>query len=663
MIRGGQYRRARWIGAAVLVLGLVGGPTLAASAASTVPAAVASPLAGTCSVATGVWPEYLGDPTHAADACSDINTSNVDQLRPAWFVSTNGAVTDTPAVDFGSVFAGSYAGTVYAVDQATGAEEWTFDTTAAQTCFLDAADPHTDTHSTGFGQMPASPAAAKIAGQDVVFVAAGGSLYALNAATGHCLWAQDTDPGVPGNAVEIESSPVVDSATTPPEVIVGNDDNSSSQIAVTGVMAFDAATGALLWKYEPERDLTLIPGQFGGSDALTLSCGDGSANADCNPAHIADLPPNSTASADACGDVWSSPALDTGFVDPAGTNSFEGSGGKAPAGWYPKRITATGGASRDGLVVFGTGNCAATPDPAEALAHGDYVDNQAVFALDPKTGTRVWNFVEPYNQYDQDADEPGGGDDDFGSSPIVANLPATSVNASACPADGATTGVKTTTLVIEGAKSGYAYGLCASDGRTVWSVQAAQAGEASNDLVGSIGGFLGSPSMGVANGRATIFFTSAVPLPFSNDGIREPNDGDSNISNCPGLSQLPLLPACPDLSILDDPQRVVSLHAIDAATGRVDYQALSLPTYAASSYTNGVVFMPDSLAAGVAAFNADTGDPIWAFPLAAVPASEAAIAGNSIYLGTGETDSSEDGQSVPPQLTGIWGFSVGSGAG
>jgi hypothetical protein len=162
----------------------------------------------------------------------------------------------------------------------------------------------------------------------------------------------------------------------------------------------------------------------------------------------------------------------------------------------------------------------------------------------------------------------------------------------------------------------------------------------------------------MSKGRPTVFFTSAVPMPFSNDGVREPGDGDTNIPSCPGLSQLPLLPACPDLGILSDPQRVVSLHAVDAATGAVDYQAPSLPTYAASTYTNGVVFLPDSLAGGVAALAADSGSPLWAFPLAAVPASAAAIAGNAIFLGTGETDSSLEGESVPPQLTGIWSFST-----
>ena len=656
-------------GAALIALS---GPGWAAMAAS--PPNPASPPtltpAGQCTVGAGSWSEYQGDPTHAANACSNITTANVAQLRPSWFTRTSGPVTDSPAVAFGSVFAGDFNGVFYALSQTTGAQEWTFDTTAGSNCYLDAALPHADRHSAGFGRITGSPAAADIGGQPTIFVVAGDSVYALDAGSGKCLWAQDTDPGAPTNAIEIESSPLIDTQVPPgdpPELLFGTDDNSSSGISVTGLLAFNAETGALLWKYEPERDLTLTPDQFHGSDAMTLSCGDGSPNPDCNSTNIPDLAPNTPTYADACGDVWSSPALDAAFADPAGDNTFQGSGGHPPAGWAPKQITKTGAANPlthpDGLVVFGTGNCGANPDPATALAHGDYVDNQGIFALDPVTGTRVWNLVEPYNSYDNNPNEPGGGDDDFGSSAIVASLPATSVPS--CPADPAfppKLAPSTTTMVIEGSKDGYAYGVCGANGKEVWATQDAQPGQLANDLVGSVGGNLGSPSMGLSQGRPTVFFTSALPLPFSNDGIRLPSDSDANIASCPGLSPLPLLPACPDLSILDNPQRLVSLHAVDAATGRIDFQAPTLPTFAASSYTNGVIFLPDSLAAGVAAFNADNGQPLWAFPLAAVPASGTAIVGNDIFLGTGEAEGSSQGQTIPPQLTGIWSFSTAGGA-
>ncbi|MBV9446402.1 MAG: PQQ-binding-like beta-propeller repeat protein [Streptosporangiaceae bacterium] len=610
----------------------------------------------TCSTSSGSWPMYQGDPTRAADACSSLTTANVPTMLPAWFFPTAGDVTATPTVVNGTVYAGDTTGAFYAISQSSGAKEWEFNITSPQSCFVDQTDPYTTAHAGGFGEINSSAAVVTVAGTPTVFVGAGGSVFALNANTGQCLWAQDTDPVRPGSAIEVLSSPVVDTAVNPPEVLVGNDDNGSPGITVTGLMAFNAQTGALLWKYEPERDLTLTPAEFGGSDALTLSCGDGVADtAYCNSANIPDLAPNASAYADACGDVWSSPAVDTSFTDPAGDNTFEGSGSQ-PAGWSPKQITATGQASQDGLAVFGTADCGANPTPATAEGHGDYVYNQGVFGLDPVTGARVWSFVEPYNSYDNNPNEPNGGDDDFGSSPILSEVPSGSVSPTACAGSGGST-----SLVIEGSKDGYAYGLCEATGATVWSNQIAQPGQLDQASVGSVGGFIASPSLGAYNGKATVFFDAAIPLPFSNDGIF--GSGDTNITACPGavLDQLPLLPVCPDLSLLANPSRLLPLSAVDAATGTVDWQAASVPTYAATSYTNGVVFAPETLAFSVVAYNAATGTPLWTLPLGSAPSSAAAIAGNGVYLGAGTSFETLDGVQVPPQATGVWGFTASTG--
>ena len=597
---------------------------------------------------------YQGGPDHSANACSTITPSNVATLKKSWMFPTPGPVSATPAVAHGTVYVGDSTGLFYALDQASGAQKWSFNAVAPQTCFLDQATPYAEKHQTGFGEFASSAAVSDIGGSPVVFVGGGGSLFALDAVSGKCLWAQDTDPAKPTSSVEIESSPVVDTSVDPPEVLVGNDDNSSAGVAVTGLMAFDAQTGALLWKYEPERDATLTPAQFCNSTALALSWGDGApASPPCTPT-AADVAPNDPSYADACGDVWSSPALDRRFEDPSGDNAFQGSGSQ-PAGWSPKQITAGGSASDDGLVVFGTGNCSANPDPAAALAHGDYVDNQGIFALDPVTGVRVWNFVAPYDTYDNNTHEPWAGDDDFGSSAIVARVASSSVPAGECRGEAGSTGV-----VVEGAKSGYAFGICEKTGAELWSVQAAQPGQLSADLVGAVGGFIGSPALGAVNGSPTAFFTSAIPLPFSNDGVRLPGDGDSNISSCPGpgLSSLPAPPACPDTSVASDPTRAVSLHAIDVSTGKVVWQAPSLPSYSAVTYTNGVVFDPQTTAFAMTAYNATDGTPLWAYPLGAAPTSGAAIVGSSVFLGAGQSEGSVAGQGLPPQQMGVWSFSL-----
>jgi hypothetical protein len=43
-------------------------------------------------------------------------------------------------------------------------------------------------------------------------------------------------------------------------------------------------------------------------------------------------------------------------------------------------------------------------------------------------------------------------------------------------------------------------------------------------------------------------------------------------------------------------------------------------------------------------------------PPRAAPSSGAAIAGSGIYLGAGTSVSTIDGKEVPPQATGVWGF-------
>jgi outer membrane protein assembly factor BamB len=62
------------------------------------------------------------------------------------------------------------------------------------------------------------------------------------------------------------------------------------------------------------------------------------------------------------------------------------------------------------------------------------------------------------------------------------------------------------------------------------------------------------------------------------------------------------------------------------------------------------------LAFSILAYNASTGAPIWAFPLGAAPSSAAAIAGQGVYVGAGTSFGTADGQQIPPQATGVWGF-------
>src|SRR5258708_6677979 len=112
-----------------------------------------------------------------------------------------------------------------------------------------------DRHVGSYGKITSSAAVATIAGQRMVFVGGGDSLYGLDAGNGRVRWSTDLDPAHPTSRGEIESSPVVwDTAPGGPAVIVGSDANQDSGYAGEGVWAIRAATGAVIWHYRPETD-------------------------------------------------------------------------------------------------------------------------------------------------------------------------------------------------------------------------------------------------------------------------------------------------------------------------------------------------------------------------------------------------------------------------
>jgi polyvinyl alcohol dehydrogenase (cytochrome) len=574
-------RAAAWAAASTAVLGAVG-------ATAAVPSLTGFPgnPAPACDTS---WPMFQHDAGHSADGCSSVSQTTAPTLHPAWFDSTGGsAVTGEPVVSGGSVFFGDYGGVFHAVSAATGAERWHFDiaTGSGPNCGADA-------HGTSYGAFPGTAAVATIGGGDpTVFVGGGGTLYAFDATTGTCLWSQNADPDNPTDAMEIESSPVLDTAVTPPLVIVGSDTNGGKG-AMPGLLAFYAAAGTtssgqsvnagdLAWKYEPGYDRVVT----------TLH---------------SPLDPNTPSG---CGNVWSSPALD-------------------PA--------ADGG---QGLVVFGTADCgdASTPNFPEAEV-----------AVDATTGQRVWHYVE----HDAYAENPTGThnfDDDFGASPIITPPLATAQG--------------TLPLVVVGSKTGNVYGLDEATGAVVWGpVQAAQPGNFGTGP-GAIGGFIGSPALGVARGRPTVFLTSAVPSPLAQGGLQGASGEPGGLTTFPDTSAACIGdPAGPSLHTPCDPLRATALHAVDAATGAVVWQApLSTPIFGPATYANGVVYAPATTSFADEGYDADTGTQLWVAPLGDAPSSGTTVSGSSIFFGTGTEFAAANGEGIPPQVYGVWSFTTGVGA-
>ncbi|HLG00933.1 MAG TPA: PQQ-binding-like beta-propeller repeat protein [Acidimicrobiia bacterium] len=184
------------------------------------------------------------------DGCSPINRTTASTLAQKWFVKTEKTVTASPVVADGTVFVGDWSGTMYALDADTGAEQWTYDATAAP--------------GAAFGPIVSSAAVARVritgtTYRTLVIFGAGPRLYALDAVDGSEVWVEDfssEDPNNPGQIdpntpVEIESSPVVWHGA----IYVGIDNHNHENTGVRGgLLALRARDGSQLWKFEPELD-------------------------------------------------------------------------------------------------------------------------------------------------------------------------------------------------------------------------------------------------------------------------------------------------------------------------------------------------------------------------------------------------------------------------
>ncbi len=323
-----------------------------------------------------------------------------------------------------------------------------------------------------------------------------------------------------------------------------------------------------------------------------------------------------------CGDVWSSPAVDA---------------------------SAQGG---DGLVVATTGNCpdgSSSPGVADSAKDCPYHPAppkvEGMVGIDASTGCLVWRWSEPYNAYTNPA-FPDGGDTDIGSSPILGTI-----------------GADHEKVVIDGSKSGWMYALDEASGGQLWQSQPAQPGE-TGFFAGAIGGFIGSSALADVGGLPTVFGASAIPAPFGGGGVQLGGGpgGAPTVNPDTSLVCVDGIPPNPDVQHCD-PLRVASLHAVDATTGAVRWQAVvSLPSYAAVTTTNGVVFAPSTTGFAIVAYSAETGTPLWAFPTGAAMSSGAAIVGPAVFVGAGTAlGSGPGGTSLPPQRNGVWAFSLPGG--
>lgn len=187
----------------------------------------------------GDWPLYGRDLRNSRDAGPNGPAYNkVTRLGPVWSLrSTDGDFTGTPVEDEGTLVALAYGGTVFAVDPATGSQRWRRD--------LDA---------------PLNGSAAIAGGRVYVPIAEphGPRVAALDLGTGEVLW--DTVIDRQRNA-DVYGSPVVHEGSVYIGVSALFGELGDPEVNVRGsVLALDARTGAQRWK-----TYTVPEGHDGGS--------------------------------------------------------------------------------------------------------------------------------------------------------------------------------------------------------------------------------------------------------------------------------------------------------------------------------------------------------------------------------------------------------------
>jgi polyvinyl alcohol dehydrogenase (cytochrome) len=274
----------------------------------------------------------------------------------------------------------------------------------------------------------------------------------------------------------------------------------------------------------------------------------------------------------------------------------------------------------NGLVFFGTGSC---DTPGITIG-------ESMWAVRLSDGAFVWTF----DAHRPDRFPARDWDDDFGASPNL--LP---------PTNEAPAG-----LVGEGNKDGTYYALNRLTGEQVWATHAGEAGHVTSGF--AVGGMIGSAATGFVHGEPAIFATTAISTP-----INAPIDqkfGDV------------------DASLLKDPGRLFSIHAIRARDGKLLWRSpLSRASYGAASYANGVVFVPSTFDFSIKALDADTGLLRWESPVIGAPSATPVTVGNALITGAGTRTTDVEyktfgagaldglaGPSPLAPLSGVWGFKL-----
>lgn len=415
------------------------GAVLLATAAVLLPALVQA----STPAALPNWSQFGGSAARTFFNPSEslISAATVKQLVPKWRFPTVEPVSASTAVatvnGTQTVFDADYAGNLYAVDAASGLPVWERCLPAAAPalyggggqlgssvvqqvvstvpggspgeppapiCAL--AYPYNGGMQTDYAVAVASPSVATVGTRQLVYEAADAQMYALDAATGNVVWSFNAagTSGYPN--YEIEASPLVLPDTTGPfpapsgQVTVFSIDCngifSKGDLCAKpgGIWAVDAASGALVWFFDPASGKSYGPGTTVTFNTLTPYAAATPNSSACGGATYCfgpsdDVPfgapstGNGPTSSSPCAGIWASQSADLSVSPP--------------------------------LIFAGTSDCpnTASTDPKSPYPTGDPF-YEAFFALNLQTGAAAWTY-QPRQHFD-------GADLDYGATPNVFTL-------------------------------------------------------------------------------------------------------------------------------------------------------------------------------------------------------------------------------------------------
>ncbi|HEY1986713.1 MAG TPA: PQQ-binding-like beta-propeller repeat protein [Terracidiphilus sp.] len=209
-------------------------------------------------------PAVHGDTVYVGSTAGNLYAIDRMTGEKKWVYAAKARITSSPAVAGGLVYVGAFDGNFYAVDEATGKLKWTFKTGGERrfsATHLHGSQPATETMPDPWDCYLSSP----LVWKDAVYFGSGdGSVYALDAATGALKWKFKT-----GDVVH--ASPAIADGL----VFIGSWDSY--------MYALDAATGAEKWRFKTGEDPDMHNQQGIQSSAAVM---DGMVYFGCRDAHL-----------------------------------------------------------------------------------------------------------------------------------------------------------------------------------------------------------------------------------------------------------------------------------------------------------------------------------------------------------------------------------------